>query len=285
MRQILSRNAIAAAAALTVMAIVGAAPAAARACADGYVSNISRDATATVARGGRSEAATLLYNLCAGDVVAATRGWLEIALPSGERMRVATGRSATVPTPPTTFEVVASTLQRLASLFTGDRPAQRRKLLATRNAAGVDVPVRGLKSGAAQVVAGERRLALEWVGGVAPFEVEFSSETDGFRAENLQERRFERDMTLAPGLYSLLLIDANGELIDLAFEAVAAAPPTVAAGAGLDKQTTELVTAALLAESDPITWSYEAYLRLNALGASDAAARQLADLLANGGKL
>ena len=128
----------------------------------------------------------------------------------------------------------------------------------------LDVPI--LVSGA-RIVAGDRDLPLAWRGGCAPFVVTVLAGGQRLvHRESIEGRQVRLDdVPLAPGRYSVVIMDATGRRFEGALEATGegpALPPEVAA----DTSSLGVVAQAVwLAEHERGRWRLESFERLRPL--------------------
>ena len=172
----------------------------------------------------------------------------------------------------------------LEPLFGGE-PWSRKVNTIGRGDDDIIVPLLGL---APVLAAGRRDIDVVWEGGVAPFMVRLVQDGGGTVAElgPLAERRAALGrVSLVPGDYGLRIDDARGTVRMTRVSVVAAsavpAPPAELRDAALSGIAREVLESVWLAGRGDGRWSWEAYLRLGALG-DDITARRLRAELAAG---
>lgn len=181
-------------------------------------------------------------------------------------------------------------LRKVAELLTITTPAQTSLTAATTRNHGRRLAMPLFERREQAVVAGARRFTASWTGGAPPFEFILWKERIRPPLFRIAEVRGQdlppREVALRPGRHHLMVKDADGEIVEAAFDVVGQDTlPKVGVGIGAKDLPTVLVAlagAADLWSREDGRWGLEALLRIAPFVDEEQGARVLHDALAEG---
>jgi hypothetical protein len=178
---------------------------------------------------------------------------------------------------------------RITNLFGTESSPGPTNLISRGPGDPPDVPILELTADTVrqQVVAGKRRLALEWISTNKPFKVTVKQGGAVLADLTVEEAKARtEEIDLKPGVLEIAITDGKGLFTSRKCDVVEAAPtPPGVTKEELSSRFVQLLAIGWLAGQERGAWTFEAYQQLSAIAADYKPAAELATRLAKGGDL
>ena len=224
-----------------------------------------------------------------GDNVSIVRGStsVEISLANGKRLRVDKSTPQIALQTGAIPSLSGNLMNWVGSLASKEPNGNRIVTASTRNIGAFKKLSVPLLRDNTTIVAGERKLALAWQGGKAPFEVKLVRlDTQAVEAtfKTLAANRLVETINLPPGTYELVVGDSAGASWHERVIAVTSSglPETPAEFEVLSPSLRRVISAAWLSGIDDGKWALEAYTLIAALPQHSPADNRLLQALEMG---
>lgn len=237
----------------------------------GWIESINGNPTAVqIMRDGKALAAIQFLPIQAGDRITIRDDvtTVDVTYGHGGTLQVAPQKPVTVSKQDRAVPNVASNLMNwLVSTATMERKKPGVVSATSRELGGDENLSMPLLANNSTVISGARSLALAWLGGKAPYQLEIlrrDTRSSVVQVKNIPGRNFVIRVDLPVGTYELLLIDSNGVTWreKLAAKPEDRLPSSPKELTQLPEQLQKILVASWLATIENGQWAVEAYSRV-----------------------